>query len=118
MNRIAVRFLIPIREDPVIGTGRKHPAFRWKSLERALRESFGGWTKWDSLVRGVWIDPGTGCPVADESWTYEVDVDEARLEEIRYFLRRACRTFAQQCIRTVILGRVEYVEGGPCDHPL
>jgi hypothetical protein len=116
--RIVVQFLIPIREDPVIGSGTLHPAFRWKALQDALERSFGGWTAPDFRVRGAWIDPQLGSPVHDESRPFEVDVEEEKLGEIRSLLRRVCRTFVQQCIRVVILGRVEYVEAAPSDEPL
>ena len=118
MDRIVVTFLIPIREDPVIGNGQLHPPFRWKALQDALIERFGGWTTSTAEAHGAWVDPSTNEPVEDRSRVFEMDVDEDRLDEIRALLRRACRTFVQQCIRVVILGRAEYIEGCPDDEPL
>ena len=118
MDRIVVTLLIPVREDPVIGNGQLHPPFRWKALQDALTQSFGGWTTPSGEVHGVWIDPKTNVPVEDTSRVFEVDVDEESLDEIRSLVRRACRTFVQQCVRVVILGRAEYIEGGPDDEPL
>lgn len=118
MSRIVVTFLVPIREDPGTGNGEPHPPFRWKALQDALQESFGGWTTPSGEVRGVWIDPATNQPVEDTSRVFEVDVDEERLDEIRALLRRVSVTFVQQCIRVTILGRAEYIEGGSDDVPL
>ena len=118
MDRIVVTFLVPVREDLVIGNGQLHPPFRWKALEDALTQSFGGFTTPGGKVQGVWIDPKTKKPVKDTSREFQVDVDEGRLDEVRALLQRACRTFVQQCIRVVILGRAEYVAGGPDNEPL
>ena len=118
MDRIVVTFLVPVREDSVIGNGQLHPPFRWKALQDALTQSFDGFTMPSGKVQGVWIDPKTSKPVKDTSREFQVDVDEGRLDEVRALVRRACRTFAQQCIRVVILGRAEYVAGGPNDEPL
>ncbi len=118
MGRVVVQFLIPVREDPVAGNGQLHPPFRWKSLQDALARTFGGWTTPSGEIHGAWIDPQTKDEVRDTSRMFEVDVDEERLDEVRALLRRACRTFVQKCVRMVILGRAEYIEGGPNDEPL
>ncbi len=118
VDRIVVRFLVPIREDPVTGNGQLHPPFRWKSLQDALQASFGGWSARVGEVDGVWIDPQTRKAVQDTSRVFEVDVDQDRLPEIRSLLGRTCLSFVQQCIRVEILGRVEYIEGDPDDQPL
>lgn len=118
MARLVVQFLIPVREDSEIARGELHPPFRWKALEDAIERAFGGWTTHAGQVRGVWVDPDTGTPVHDISRVYEVDVDEERIEETRLLLRRACRTFAQKCIRVVIRGYVEYLEPQSHDEPL
>jgi hypothetical protein len=118
VDRVVVTFLIPVREDPVIGSGELHPPFRWKAPQDAVQQSFGGWTAPSAEVHGVWIDPQTNVPVHDTSRVFEVDVDENRLDEIRSLLRRACGTFVQQSIRVVILGKAEYIGRGPDDESI
>lgn len=117
MPDVVVRFQIPICEDEKVGTGAKHSISRWKTLQDALEENFGGWSKFGSS-EGGWKDPERGIVVHDKCRVFEVDVAEGRLDELRALLRRACLTFCQKCIRAVILGRAEYIYGGPDNEPL
>lgn len=114
MGRVAVKFQIPISEDAEIGNGGSHPSFRWDALRTALYREFGGWTKGEQTA-GVWRSEKTGQPVHDVSRSFEVDVEEERLDELRGLLRAACKTFVQQCIRMVVRGEAEYLQGGPED---
>ena len=117
MARVVVAFQIPLREDEEIGQGSLHPPFRWKALMDTLYVSFDGWTEVGEWP-GVWKSEKTGAAVHDVSRAFQVDVDEARLDEIRALLRRACKTFVQQSLRVIIRGESEYLEGGPDDEPL
>jgi hypothetical protein len=87
-------------------------------LQDALETTFGGWTRPHGELDGVWMDSHTRAPVQDTSRVFEVDVEEERLDEMRCLLRRAYHTFVQQSIRAEILGRAEYIEGGPDVEPL
>jgi uncharacterized protein YaaQ len=82
-----------------------------------LYQAFDGWTKGER-VEGAWRSATTGNPVYDTSRVFQVDVDEERLDELRGLLRRACKTFVQQCLRVIVRGEVEYLEGGDDDQPL
>lgn len=114
---IVVIFQIPIREDDDKGSGKLHPPFRWRALHDALYTNFGGWTR-GGTVQGVWRDPEKNRPVHDKSRTYEVDVPEERLDEIKGLLRRACLTFVQKCIRVKIDGKALYLSEEPHDESL
>lgn len=114
---LVVTFLIPIREDSEIGSGRLHGPHRWKALENAIYKAFGGVTGRDR-TSGLWRSPKTGNPVRDVSRVFEVDVPEDRLDAVRALLRRAYKTFVQQTIRVVIRGEADYISGGPDDEPL
>lgn len=116
---MVVTFQIPIREDGDRGNGQLHPPFRWKLLQNALYEGFGGWTRGADVKEGMWKDTETSHPVRDRTQrTYKVDVPVERLDEIKALLRRACITFAQKAIRAEIRGEAHYLSEESDDHPL
>lgn len=117
MAHVAVVFQVPLREDRHVGSGRLHPAQRWKSLQDVLYERFGGWTEIGEW-RGAWRSPNSRSRVSDVSRAFQIDADEKRLAELKRLLRRVCRTFVQQSIRVVIRGEVFYLEASPHDSPL
>ena len=117
MGLVVVTFQIPLTEDREIGRRTRHPPFRWKALQDALHDQFGGRTeigKWP----GNWRSSGSHKATRDTSRAFQVDVPEERLEEVRALLRRASKTFVQRAIRVIIKGEAEYLEGGPDDPPL
>lgn len=118
MSLVVAMFQIPITEDGTVGSGRRHPTFRWKSLENALYEHFGGWTRLPGETSGMWKDRMTGEPARDRCRWFQVDLDSARVEDLRELLRRACVTFVQQEIRVVVDGKPEYIKGSPSHDPL
>lgn len=103
-------FLIPIRRDKNLSTGRSHPKKAWKWLEGGLCD-FGGATRDMALQFGWYEDPDTGAPVSDFSRKYIVAIPASRLRELRAFLCAACKLFAQKCIYLSVAGQVEFVEG-------
>jgi hypothetical protein len=118
MSLVVVTFQIPITEDRTVGTGLRHSPFRWKALQNALYERFGGWTRLPGETTGVWKDRKTGKPVRDRCRVFQVDVVADRVEELREVLRRACLTFVQQEIRAIVDGRPEYLGASPSHEPL
>ena len=110
MARVAVHFLIPYFEDKSLGQGKKHSALQFRSLERELEVRFGGWTVLNAAVEGAWIAPD-GKRIKDTSKEYVVDVEEERLDEVRELMAQVAVSFSQQCIRVVIRGEVEYIDG-------
>ena len=116
MALVEVTFQIPLKEDETIGTGTRHTPIRWRALLDVLYQEFSGWTD-AGKTRGMWAD-AAGKPVFDKCRVFKVDVPEERLGEMRMLLRRACHTFAQQCIRAVIRGESEYIAREPDDEPL
>ena len=115
---LEIRFQIPLRGNPKLGSGMEHGSFRWQLLKNALIATFGVGATWPPNVSGIWQDPETGEIEEEESSVFLIDVEEGRLEEIRRILRRACRTFEQKAIRMVVRGEVEYLEARPNDPPL
>jgi hypothetical protein len=118
MSLVVATFQIPLTEDRTLGKGTRHPAFRWKRLENALYERFGGWTRDPGETTGVWKDRTSGKPVRDRCRTFHVDLTSDRVRELRTLLRRACLTFLQQEIRAVIDGKPEYLRAGRRHEPL
>lgn len=131
---LTARFQVPIHEDTdkAARSGAKrrgsrrlgqahpssHPAFRWQLLENALTEQFDGWTRLAGTAVGEWFDHQQSRVVRERSRVYEVDVPEARVDELEALLRRCCITFVQKCIRLVIDGRARYVKEESHDQPL
>jgi hypothetical protein len=118
MSLMVVTFQIPITEDKTVGSGAKHSAFRWRALQNALYERFGGWTRLSGETTGVWKDSKTGKPVRDRCRVFQVDLERDHIEELREILRRACLTFVQQVIRAIVDGRPEYLGASPSHEPL
>jgi hypothetical protein len=104
------RFLIPLCRDKDISDGEHHETDTWQWLDDELTSRFDGRTKSSGLFQGAWKNPKTGALTRDESIQFLVAVPEARLDEIRELLGRACGVFAQQCIYLTIAGNVEFVE--------
>lgn len=131
---LTARFQVPIQEDTdkaarsgarrrrSTRTGQArpvlHPPFRWRLLENALTEQFGGWTRLAGTAEGEWFDPEQGKAVRERSRVYEVDVSEERVGDLEALLRRCCITFVQKCIRLVVDGRARYVKEESNDEPL
>ncbi len=107
---VEAAFLIPIREDKHIGTGRRHGDHRWQALQRDLFEMFLGWSRDPGLVEGVYRDPDTGQPVFDKSRRYIVAIPESELPRLRRYLSEIGRLFKQKTIYLSVAGRVEFVE--------
>jgi hypothetical protein len=118
MSLVVVTFQIPITEDKTVGSGAPHSPFRWKTLQDALYEQFGGWTSLPGRTAGVWKDRKTGKPVRDRCRLFQVDLEENRVDELREILRRACLTFVQQEIRAIVDGKPEYLGASPGHEPL
>jgi hypothetical protein len=104
-------FLIPIRRDHLLSDGKPHRKRVWAWLEAGL-VAFGGATRAPDLYEGWYFDPQTGQQVRDQSRKYFVALRRGQLDQLRGFLRLACREFQQKCIYLSVAGRVEFVEGG------
>lgn len=108
-GRIETKFLVPLCEDAEMGSGRKHPATRWKWLQDELIVRFGGYTKSRTIKDGVWMDPDTGENISDESREYYLDIAVDQLSCMERLLEEVGRRFRQKCIRFVSQGEVRYI---------
>lgn len=104
-DSIVVWFQVPTVDNE---TRKAHPSKLWAALENTLVARFGGLTRGPN-VKGSWLDP-SGKLISEPSRTYEVDVPETRLPEIKLILQGACAAFGQMCLRVKIEGRALYLE--------
>lgn len=116
-RKVQVVFQVPLKEDAEAGNGEEHPPFRWRLLQDQMTKLFDGWTEQPGWT-GEWARPGTGEIVNEPSRVFQIDAKENSLDDAKGFLRRVCVTFGQECIRAIILGYAEYIEGGPDDEHL
>ena len=108
--RVEASFLIPLTEDPEVGSGELHRSERWDALRRGLLRLAGGWSREALPVAGEWLDPATGRLVADESYRFVVAIEESELPRLRRFLAAASVAFRQKTIYLSIAGSVEFIE--------
>lgn len=109
-------FFIPVRRDVNLADGDLQSADAWDWLRREMYKQFAGQTLAPGLYAGVYEDPDTGQPVADQSRRYIVAVSEDRVDLLRELLRTACEHFVQKCIYLSVAGRVEFIGPEP-DEP-
>lgn len=107
---IEARFFVPLRRDAELSDGELHTTDAWEWLNKKLMETFDGHTVAPGYFHGVWKNPATGRPVADQSRQYLVAVPEESVELMREMLKSACRVFPQQCIYLSVGGKVEFVK--------
>jgi len=107
---VEAAFLIPIREDAAVGSGRLHDDYKWRKLRRDLYEMFQGWSRDPRLVEGVYRDPDTGQPVFDKSRRYVVALPQSELPRLRRYLSEVGALFKQKSIYLSVAGKVEFVE--------
>ena len=108
---IEVSFLVPLKEDKVVGNGEIHPYGRWKWLEKELYGRFKGWTASVETYVGECRDSHTKKKVRDESKRFFVAVEKRKLKEMKKFLKDVAETFYQKSLYTSIAGKVIYVKG-------
>ncbi|HEY3243161.1 MAG TPA: hypothetical protein VGM03_07405 [Phycisphaerae bacterium] len=107
---IEVGFLVPVREDRNLGSGRRQPADRWEWLSARLRERFGGFSASRATVMGFYRDPDTRRPVQDDSRAYTLALKRADVAELRRILgREVAPRFVQKCIYLAVGVDVELV---------
>ncbi len=102
-------FFVPTVRDANLSDGKPHEAATWEKLYEAMYVRFGGRTVAPGLYSGVYRDPDTGTPVADESQKMIVAMEESRLDELRQLLVEVCDWFQQKCIHLSVAGSVEFV---------
>jgi hypothetical protein len=102
-DKVVCWFQVPLTPD---GSTSLHPNERWTALEKTLLSRFGGLTRGPDVF-GAWLDPSKNV-VSEASRTYEVDVDENRLPEIRSLLSGVCSSFGQRILRSKIQDRAVY----------
>lgn len=96
---VEARFLIPVKEDRDLGSGKPHAAQLWRWLHEVLRERFGGFTASVAAVRGSWKDAETGQFVEDESRQYAIALQRSDALQLRMFLaEEVAPVFVQKCI--------------------
>lgn len=99
---VACEFLIPVVAD---STRQPFPADVVSAWESELVTRFGGFTL-RGIVSGAWADDA-GLVVTDESRCYLVAVAPERLDDLRAFLREACKVFDQRVIYFQMVGKAE-----------
>lgn len=95
-------FFIPIRRE---GSRKLHTAAAWKTLERGLFDTFGGWT-YRGFIKGYWRKHN-GKRVYDKSRFYELAAEPKGIRTLKTTLRRAKRLFRQDAIYLVSFGKAE-----------
>jgi hypothetical protein len=103
---------MPIHQDNEGQQGEPQPHTNeaWAWLDDQLYERFTGRTLAPGLYEGVWKNPKTGKPIADQSRKYLVALPEHAVDERRRLLAEACVVFQQQMIYLNVAGRVEFIE--------
>lgn len=109
-DKIESKFLVPLRGDKSLGSGRLHPVGKWKWLQDELNKRFEGYSKSETIIVGEWLDPQTNRKVYDESREYYVDIRENQLSQMQDFLEEIASKFQQKCIRFVCKGEVYYID--------
>ncbi|MEA1927329.1 MAG: hypothetical protein U9N73_03920 [Candidatus Auribacterota bacterium] len=109
-DKVESKFLVPLRGDKSLSSGRLHSADKWKWLQNELNIHFGGYSKSRTLMCGEWSDPETGEIIGDESREYYVDIRESQLSHMYNLITEVAVKFQQKCIRFVYKGDVYYIE--------
>lgn len=109
-DKVESKFLVPLRGDKSLGSGRLHPADKWKWLQNELNMRFGGYSKSKTIMGGEWVDHETGRIINDESREYYVDVRENQLPRMHNLIEEVAVKFQQKCIRFVYKGDVYYID--------
>jgi hypothetical protein len=107
-DKIESKFLVPLKGDISLGSGRLHPADKWKWLQDELIKKFEGYTPY-LTGPGPWKDPQTGIVTYDECREYYVDINENQMEVMEKLLKEVAGRFQQKCIRFVCKGEVYYI---------
>lgn len=107
-DKVESKFLVPLCGDKSLGSGRLHPADKWKWLQNELIEKFEGYTPYKTGP-GPWKNPKTGKVTYDKCREYHVDIKESQLSEMEKLLEEVAVRFQQVCIRFVCKGDVYYI---------
>lgn len=107
-DKVESKFLVPLCSDKALGSGRLHPADKWKWLQNELITKFGGYTPYKTGP-GPWKDPKTGKVTYDICREYHVDINEGQVDEIGKLLEEVAVKFLQKCIRFVYKSEVYYI---------
>lgn len=107
-DKIESKFLVPLKGDISLGSGRLHSADKWKWLQDELIIRFEGYTPYKT-GSGPWKDPNTGKVTYDKCREYHVDIKENHMDEMVKLLEVVAVKFQQKCIRFVCKGEVYYI---------
>lgn len=86
-SKIQVDFLIPLREDVVVGNGSLHSDLRWKYFDREIYCKFGDMTKAPGLYDGIYTDPKSRMKVHDKSIMFFIVIEKRDSKKMIGFIK-------------------------------
>jgi hypothetical protein len=106
---VVFNILIPCTED---ATGFVHPPSKFDDWVIETADRFGDITVVGLALQGLWFDrelPQEANPIEDRSNWYKVGVADARVDELRAYVRGTARQFGQKCLYFERAGEAEFV---------